>query len=530
MEKATIPEVTDLDLNARSGQVLCFGWQATAIEDAQTLNAHARELVEEMQVGGVVLLARNLDSANSDGIRATLAHLQSLSRIPLFIAIDQEGGTVNRLRAPFHEFPGNMALGATGNPELAFQQAQAQARELLALGINWNFAPVMDVNNNPDNPIIGVRSYGADPELVAQMGTAAIRGYQQTGILACAKHFPGHGDTAVDSHLALPTIWGDRERLEQIELVPFRSAIAAGVGAIMTTHIVFPALDAHRPATISPAILKGLLRQELGYDGLVITDCLEMKAIADTVGTARGAVEALKAGADMVLIAHTLEVQREAVEAIRQAVESGNLSERRLTEAASRVLSAKRRFLASLPPAEGTPWFDPAHDALEEQIARASLTVVKHHPAGFPLRTERRTALISAHHSLPILAQQMRRYQPDLLELPIAPHFPSEQVGDCLRKAKEAEQCVIATSPPEPWSDTPIDQQKQAGLVKRLHERFGSRLIVVALREPYDIRRFPFVQNYLCTYGFRQCSLGALADALYGTYKPTGRLPVEIPL
>lgn len=530
MEKTTIPNVTDLDLSARFGQVLCFGWQATAIEDAQTLNAHARELVEEMQVGGVVLLARNLDSTNPDGIRATLTRLQSLSRIPLFVAIDQEGGTVNRLRAPFHEFPGNMALGATGNPDLAFQQAQAQARELLALGINWNFAPVMDVNNNPDNPIIGVRSYGADPELVAQMGAAAIRGYQQTGILACAKHFPGHGDTAVDSHLALPTIWGDRERLEQIELVPFRSAIAAGVGAIMTTHIVFPALDAHRPATISPAILEGLLRQELGYDGLVITDCLEMKAIADTVGTARGAVEALKAGADMVLIAHTLEVQREAVEAIRQAVESGDLPEHRLNEAVSRVLAAKQRFVTTQPPAEGTPWLDPAHDALEERIARASITVVKHSPAGFPLRTERRTVLISAHHSLPTLAQQMRRYQPDLLELPIAPHFPSEQVGDCLRKAKEAEQCVIATSPPEPWSDTPIDQQKQTGLVKRLHERFGSRLIVVALREPYDIRRFPFVQNYLCTYGFRRCSLRALADALYGVHQPTGRLPAQIPL
>lgn len=529
MEKATIPDVTDLDLSARIGQVLCFGWQGTTPEESRTVNSHARELVEQMQVGGVVLLARNLDSTDPDGIRSTLAHLQSLSRIPLFIAIDQEGGTVNRLRAPFHEFPGNMALGATGNPDLAFQQAQAQARGLLALGINWNFAPVMDVNNNPDNPIIGVRSYGADPKLVAQMGVEAIRGYQQTGLLACAKHFPGHGDTAVDSHLALPTIWGDRKRLEQIELVPFRSAIAAGVGAIMTTHIVFPALDAHRPATISPAILTGLLRQDMGYDGLVITDCLEMKAIADTLGTARGAVEALKAGADMVLIAHTLEVQRKAVEAIRQAVKSGDLPEHRLNEAVSRVLTAKRRLVTPQPPAEGTPWLDPAHDALEERIARASITVVKHSPAGFPLRAERRTALISAHHSLPMLAQQMRRYQPDLLELPIAAHFPPEQVGDLLRKAKGAEQCVMATSPPEPWSDTPIDQQKQAELVQALYEHFDARLVVVALREPYDIRRFPFVHNYLCTYGFRQCSLRALADALHGGYQPTGLLPVEIP-
>jgi len=147
----------------------------------------------------------------------------------------------------------------------------------------------MDVNNNPDNPIIGVRAYGADPELVAQMGTAAIRGYQETGLLACAKHFPGHGDTSVDSHLALPVIPGDRRRLESVELIPFRAAISAGVGAIMTTDILFPALDAERPATLSSGILTGLLREQLGYDGLVITDCLEMKAIVDTVGTAWGA-------------------------------------------------------------------------------------------------------------------------------------------------------------------------------------------------------------------------------------------------
>lgn len=205
--------VENLSLPERIGQVLCLGWQGDTVQEARTVNAHARALVREIQVGSVVLLGRNVDSANPQHIRHTLAELQRLSRIPLLIAIDQEGGTVNRLRAPFHEFPGNMALGATRTPDYAYRQAQAQARELLALGINWNFAPVMDVNNNPDNPIIGVRSYGADPELVAQMGTAAIRGYQQTGLLACAKHFPGHGDTSVDSHLALPVIPGDRQRI-----------------------------------------------------------------------------------------------------------------------------------------------------------------------------------------------------------------------------------------------------------------------------------------------------------------------------
>ncbi|MCL6474282.1 MAG: beta-N-acetylhexosaminidase [Firmicutes bacterium] len=522
--------IEKLSLSERIGQVLCFGWQGDSPEEARTVNAHARVLVEEMQVGGVVLLGRNVDSQRPEQIRQTLAELQRRSRIPLFIAIDQEGGMVNRLRAPFHEFPGNMALGATRNAHYAYRQAQAQARELLALGINWNFAPVMDVNNNPDNPIIGVRSYGADPELVAQMGTAAIRGYQETGLLACAKHFPGHGDTSVDSHLALPVIPGDRQRLESVELVPFRAAISAGVGAIMTTHILFPALDAERPATLSRTILTGLLREQLGYHGLVITDCLEMKAIADTVGTARGAVEALKAGADMVLIAHTLEVQRAAVQAIRKAIDSGELPEARLNHAVTRVFTAKQRFLSALPTAEGEPWREPAHDALEQEIARASIAVVRSaRNKGYRLRKGETLAVISAHHSLPRLAEEIRRYQPDALVAHLEPALPEEQVQEALQRLASVKQCLFATAPPEPWSDAPIDQAKQAELARALHKRFGERLIVVALREPYDIRRFPEVDNYLCTFGYRPCSLRALADALFGLFTPQGKPPVSLP-
>ncbi len=524
-------DIDQLSIDERIGQVLCFGWQGETEQESRSVNAHARALIEEMRVGAVVLLGRNVDSRAPDRNRATLAELQNLSRIPLFIAIDQEGGMVNRLRAPFHEFPGNMALGATRNPDLAYRQAQAQARELLALGINWNFAPVMDVNNNPDNPIIGVRSYGADPELVAQMGVATIQGYQQAGLLACAKHFPGHGDTSVDSHLALPVIPGDRQRLGSVELVPFRAAISAGVGAIMSTHIVFPALDANRPATISHAILTGLLREELGYDGLVITDCLEMKAIADTIGTARGAVEALKAGADMVLIAHTLSVQRQAVRAIREALESGELPEERLNEAVTRVLRTKQRFLSTLPAPEGEPWLDPAHDALEEEIARASITVMKSTPPdGYRLGAGVKLAVISAHHSLPLLAEQLRRYTPSLTVVALEPTLPEQQIQLALQRAGEAERCLVATSPPEPWSDTPIDQTRQAELVRRLHRQCGERMVVVALREPYDIRRFPEINHYLCTYGYRACSLKALADALFGVFSPTGCLPVQMPL
>lgn len=526
MNMQRVPIELSLSLEERSGQVLCFGWQGASAEESRSVNAHARELVEQLHVGGVVLLGRNVDSRHPEQIRHTIAELQRLSRIPLFVAIDQEGGMVNRLRAPFHEFPGNMALGATQRPDLAYRQAKAQARELLSLGVNWNFAPVMDVNNNPDNPIIGVRSYGADPHLVAEMGSAAIRGYQESGLMACAKHFPGHGDTSVDSHLVLPVMGGDRKRLDAVELVPFRAAIAAGVASIMTTHILFPSLDRQRPATVSRAILSGLLREELGYNGLVITDCLEMKAIADTVGTARGAVEALKAGADMVLISHTLDVQREAVAAIREAIEAGELPEQRLNEAVARVLAAKRQFLPSAAPAEGTPWLEPAHDRLEEEIARASITVARAADANsYRIPPDAKVVVVSAHHSLPVLAEELERYLPNVSAVQLSLQLTDEEVQRGVQQAASADRCIVATCPPEPWSEVSINTAQQARLVERLHALLGDRLIVVALREPYDMRWFPQVQNYLCTYGYRRCSLRALAEALFGVFEPTGQPP-----
>jgi beta-N-acetylhexosaminidase len=526
----TIPDVADLTLDEKIGQVLCFGWQGATDKESRTANAHARELVESMRVGSVVLMGRNVNSASPLQTRDTLAELQGLSRIPLFVAIDQEGGSVNRFRAPFHEFPGNMALGAVAcgaagperAEELARKQALAQARELLAVGVNWNFAPVVDVNNNPDNPIIGVRSYGEDPRLVASLGPAAMHGYQEAGLLACAKHFPGHGDTAVDSHLALPTITGDRRRLDAIEIVPFRALIRGGVGAIMTTHILFPALDPARPATLSRPILTGLLREELGYDGLVITDCLEMDAIAGTIGTPQGAVEALKAGADIVLVCHTLETQRQTVSAIRRALESGVLAESRLNEAVARVLAAKRRFLSMPAPPTGTPWTDSETDALEREIAAGSITVVRNGGA-IPVLKDSPVLVASMHTAAARFVEILRESVTDI---------------DVLRDFAQMESTsldrygavIVLTCPREPWSDSPIDQEKQAQMVSELERRCRKdRLIVVAIREPYDIRRFPTVSTCVCTFGYQPASLAALACVLTGDARASGGLPVTIP-
>ncbi len=327
--------------------MLLLGWQGP---DARGVNAQAAALVDELRAGGVIVFTRN--AGTQEELRGTLTRLQERAAArglpPLFIAIDQEGGRVSRLGPPhFPSAPSARSLGETGDPEQARAAARDTAAQLKDVGINWDFAPVLDVNNNPRNPVIGSRSYGDDPQAVAAMGLAAVRGFQDDGgLLACGKHFPGHGDTETDSHLALPRIAHDRQRLEAVELVPFRAAIAGGLAAVMSAHILFPALDAHLPATLSPRILTGLLRREMDFSGLIITDCLEMQGVARGWGPPEAAVLAVLAGADVLLCSHTWETQRAVRDALLAAVEAGRIPEARLDESLARIAAAKARWVA----------------------------------------------------------------------------------------------------------------------------------------------------------------------------------------
>ncbi len=533
------PSVESLTLEEKVGQILCFGWQGADDDESRTVNDHARTLIEDLRVGSIILLGRNIGTR--ERARELIDELQSLSRLPLMIAVDQEGGMVNRFAEPFHQFPGNMALGAVAAGEgigigeqMAERQANVQARELRSVGVNWSFAPVVDVNNNPDNPIIGVRSYGEDPDLVGRLGAAAISGLQNEGVLACAKHFPGHGDTSVDSHLALPTVAGDLERLFSVELAPFRRAIAAGVGSIMTAHILFPGVDAALPATMSQAVLTGLLRQQMGYDGVVITDCLEMSAISDGIGTAQGAVEALKAGADVVLVCHTLEKQRETRNAVIDAVKSGELPEVRLAEAVGRVLSAKRKVTSHEGTGEDGEWDEQAVDDFEAEVASRSITVVRT-TAAIPLqlRPGGTITVMSAHPVLHEVCGEFVQRGLNARGYPLSVEISDDdlQVAEeiALQSRSQKQPMVLLTTPREPWSEDPIDQDRQALLVRRMLKVYGPALIVVALRDPYDLRRFPEVANYVCTYGYRKCSLKAVVEVLLGEFTSVGRLPVAIP-
>lgn len=339
-----------MTLEQKIGQMLLFGWQGTTEAESRNVNAHAAALMGELSVGGVILMGRNVGPP--DKLRQTLGELQqraaALDMPPLFVATDQEGGRVQRLTPPDYEQRSSAwTIGLSGDAQMAREGAAAIGRELKGVGINWDFAPVLDVNNNPENPVIGNRSYGDDPERVALMGAAAVRGFQEdAGILACGKHFPGHGDTDTDSHLALPRISHDRARLDAVELHPFRAAMDADLAAIMTAHILFPAIDADLPATLSPAILTGLLRREMSFKGLIITDCLEMEGVRSGWGSAEAAVLAVLAGADVLLCCHTWETQRAIRDALVAAARSGRITEARLDESLGRIQAAKKRWVS----------------------------------------------------------------------------------------------------------------------------------------------------------------------------------------
>ena len=330
------------------GQLLIGSFPST------TIPAELRSLAREFGLGGVILFARNIEEP---GQVAELARdLQSLGgELPLWVSVDQEGGRVARLRAPFTEWPPMATLGRSGNEGLASRFAAALAAELTAVGITLDYAPVLDIHTNAKNPVIGDRALAEDAETVGRLGAAIIRGLQDNGIAACGKHFPGHGDTSADSHFELPVVEHSPDRIRRVECVPFREAIKANVAFIMTAHVLVPSFDEQQPATLSRTIVHGLLREELGYEGVILSDDLEMRALAATYTVPDAAVEAIAAGCDGVLVcrhlvqdrAHDIDAQVQVLEALIHAVEDERIPYGRIEDALARQRRAKERFLAA---------------------------------------------------------------------------------------------------------------------------------------------------------------------------------------
>jgi beta-N-acetylhexosaminidase len=312
-----------------------------------TIPPELRSLAREFQLGGVILFARNIEGPEQV---AELSHdIQSLaSETPLWVSVDQEGGRVARLRAPFTEWPPMAVLGRAGDVTLASRFAAALARELKVVGITLDYAPVLDILTNPKNPVIGDRALADDAAMVGKLGAAIVRGLQDNGVAACGKHFPGHGDTSADSHFELPLVEHPPDRIRRVESVPFREAIAANVAFIMTAHVLVPSIDEEKPATLSRRIVYDLLRDELGFEGVILSDDLEMKAIAATYSVSDAAVQAIAAGCDALLIcAGHVDVQVAALEALVHAVEDGQIPYKRLENALTRNRRAKEQFLAA---------------------------------------------------------------------------------------------------------------------------------------------------------------------------------------
>lgn len=322
------------------GQLLIGSFPGT------TIPVELRALAREFSLGGVILFGRNIEAPQQ--VAELSMDVQALSAaMPLWVSVDQEGGRVARLRAPFTEWPPMAVLGRSDDRALAERFGAALADELRAVGITLDYAPVLDIHTNPANPVIGDRALAADAERVARLGAAIVAGLQGRGVAACGKHFPGHGDTAVDSHLDLPLVEHAPDRIRRVECVPFREAVRAGVAAIMTAHVLVPSLDDQRPATLSPAIVQGLLREEIGFDGVVLSDDLEMQAIAKSYAVPEAAVQAVAAGCDGLLVcAGKVEVQAAVLEALVRAVEQGRIPFSRLDGALTRLRRAKERFLA----------------------------------------------------------------------------------------------------------------------------------------------------------------------------------------
>ncbi|MER7492525.1 glycoside hydrolase family 3 protein [Streptomyces pharetrae] len=519
---ATAPDQADIDANLRE-----FGVRTPA------------ELVARYRLGGVIYFAWAHNTRDPRQIAALSNGLQQASldlphRLPLLISTDQEHGIVARIGKPATLFPGAMAIGAGGSRTDARALGRIAGRELRAMGVRQDYTPVADVNVNPANPVIGVRSFGADPDAVAELVAAETAGYQRSGVAATAKHFPGHGDTETDSHYGFPVIKHTRAQWEALDAPPFRAAIEAGIDSIMTAHILVPALDdSGDPATLSRPILTGILREQLGFDGVVVTDALDMAGVRQKYGDERVPVLALKAGVDQLLNAPKLDL---AWNAVLKAVQGGELTEERLEESILRVLRLKAK-LGLL----DDPWTDEdavddkvgtaAHLATADRIAERTTTLLVNEGGLLPLAPDDtpRLLVVGADPASPsgttgpptgVLARALTElgFTATVLSTGTAPS--ATVIERAVAAAAEADAVVVAT-----YNVTATSSQRT--LVERLLAT-GRPVVAVAVRNPYDAARLPGVRAYLATYSWTDVEVRAAARVIAGEAEPRGKLPVPV--
>ena len=524
-----VPRPQDLSVEELTGQVFMIA--------VDTEIASAREAdVRSGRLGGGIL---RWERFTGDEARALSLALRAWSvsaprPIPFWLSTDHEGGPLfTQRRYGAAPFPGNMALGAADSQALAYDAAEATARELRSFGISITFAPVLDVNSNPANPIIGLRSFGSDPEAAARLGRAALRGYRAGGLLAAPKHFPGHGDTSDDSHLGLPVSAKTLGELEATELLPFRAAIAAGAEAVMPAHMVFPALGAapDQPVTLSSAVIEGFLRGKMGFRGLVISDSLDMGAIANRYGSPEAAVLSLLAGNDVLLLGKG--DYPAAFAAVVGAVKSGRVPRARLEASVARILEAKRRlglFDENSEPRALSPEILARDQALARRVAESAVTLARNDgTVPLKLQDDDELGLVLIH--APRYADEAARFAAEIARrharttfVDVSTTSPSAAaVSDALARTAGASAVIVGTS----QFGAPMSEGQRL-LVRGLTSR-PAPVVAVSLMNPYDLPVLRGARAAVCVYGMTDSALDAAARLIFGEIPPLGRLPVTVP-
>ncbi|MBL8156603.1 MAG: beta-N-acetylhexosaminidase [Anaerolineae bacterium] len=496
--------------------------------DSSILTESGRDFLAAVQPGGIVLLPENIGDPAAITI-LTNSYQQTITTaggVPLFVAVDQEGGVIAHLEQGFTTFPVLALMTAAADPALAYRVGQVMAQEMAAVGVNLNLAPVADLETNPANPIIRRRSFGSRPEQVSPILAAYIAGLQSADVMGTAKHFPGHGETATDSHIQLPTVDLSLDRLNAVELAPFRAAVEAGVGAIMVAHIWYPALDPveNRPASLSPTVITDLLREQMGYDGLIMTDALDMDAIDRAYSYPEAALLAVQAGADLILSAHVgLTSHQQAIALIAEAVRSGALPESRIDESLRRILDAKARFgildWQPLDPAGASQRIDRnAHERLVTELFAAGTAVVFDRSDLLPLRASE-SVVLAYPATRPSIARQCQAVLPDAHLIGVSASPSDEEIAWVRSSASRADVIVYFTQNAD--QDT-----RQVALVRALPPE---KTIVAALWSPYDVLQFPEIAAYLVTYSPLDPAIPAVCAILSGAAPPHGQMVIALP-
>lgn len=517
--------VEQMTLREKIGQMFVTGFPGMTISD------EFKEVVEQYKVGNIILFSHNID--NKVQLGELVSELQqsftSHTGIPGFITIDQEGGRVTRMPSDATNVAGAMALASTGRPEHAYTAGRITARELKALGINFNLAPVMDINNNPLNPVINVRSYGDTAEVVQEYGIAMMNGLQDGGVMSSLKHFPGHGDTNVDSHIGLPTIDKSLAELEALELRPFIAAIKQGAKAIMSAHILFPQIEKSGvPGTMSYTIVTELLKEKLGFQGLVVSDCLEMDAIKRFYGTAQGALGAVKAGVDLVFISHTPALVKDAIELIEAAVASGELDEAVIDRAVAKILLYKAQVADVAVPNPDIVGCA-VHRRSNELIRTETICLVKGElepvQAGsedvlfvgaYSYRSD--MASSSVNDQINFAAYMGEKLRASYVAVDVDPN--AEQIEAVVNQANGFKRVVLGL----------FNGRENTGQLELAHAlmQAGLNVTAIALGRPYDLALLQGAYTGLAAFEYSEVAFQSLVPILTGEINPTAKITIAL--